>query len=124
MDWNIGWLFWGAAAFLLVIINLIRTFLGKRHGWQVLLFASLSCGALTVLEEYRMVARWLQWGDLAAVQDVVPTMAGTLQTAVWIGGLLNLAVLALNLRKERDADSRNAGSDKKFAASEKFSEKS
>lgn len=124
MDWNIGWLFWGAAAFLLVIINLIRTFLGKRRGWQVLLFASLSCGALTVLEEYRMVARWLQWGDLAAVQDVVPTMAGTLQTAVWIGVLLNLAVLALNLRKERDADSRNTGSDKKFAAAEKFFEKS
>jgi len=105
MDWNIGWLFWGAAAFLLVIINLIHTCLGKRRGWQALLFASLSCGALTVLEEYRMVARWLQWGDLAAVQDVVPTMAGTLQTALWIGVLLNLAALVLNLRKERNADS-------------------
>lgn len=105
MDWNIGWLFWGAAAFLLVIINLIRTVLGKHRGWQALLFASLSCGGLTVLEEYRMVAQWLQWGELAAVQDVVPTMAGTLQTALWIGVLLNLAVLVLNLRKERNADS-------------------
>ena len=104
MDWNIGWIFWGGAAFLLVIINLIRTLLGKRPGWQILMYASLSCGAMTVLKEYQMVAQWLQWGDLAAVQDVVPTMAGTLQTALWIGLLLNLAVLILNLRKDRLKD--------------------
>ena len=101
MGWNIGWVFWGGAAFLLVIINLIRTLLGKRRGWQVLMFSSLSCGAVTVLKEYQMVAQWLRWGDLAAVQGVVPTLANTLQTAVWVGILLNLAALILNLRKDR-----------------------
>lgn len=45
MDWNIGWLFFGAAAFVLVIVNLIRVCAGKAKGWQVLLLASLSCGA-------------------------------------------------------------------------------
>ena len=91
MGWNIGWVFWGGAAFLLVIINLIRTLLGKQRGWQILLFSSLSCGAVTVLKEYQMVAQWLRWGNLSAVQGVVPTLANTLQTAVWVGILLNLA---------------------------------
>lgn len=107
MDWNIGWIFWGAAAFLLGIINLIRTFLGKSRGWQVLMFASLSCGVITVLKEYQMVAQWLRWGDSSAVQDVVPTLANTLQTAVWVGLLLNLSVLILNLRKERLKEAGN-----------------
>lgn len=101
MDWNIGWIFWGGAACLLGLINLIRSALGKRKGWQVLMFGSLACGVITVLKEYRMVAQWLRWGDMAAVQDVVPVMAETLQTAVLAGLLLNLAVLILNLRKER-----------------------
>ena len=64
MDWNLGWVFWGGAAFLLALVNLTRSLAGKRAGWQILMFASLSCGVITVLEEYRMVARWLQWGDL------------------------------------------------------------
>lgn len=108
MDWHIGWLFWGAAAFLLVIINLIRTLAGKQNGWQVLLFASLSCGVMTVLKEYQMVAQWLMWGDIAAVHDVVPAMARTLRVSVAIGLLLNLAVLVLNLRKERKHPDRSA----------------
>ena len=107
MDWNLGWIFWGGAAFLLALVNLTRSLAGKRAGWQILMFASLSCGVITVLEEYRMVARWLQWGDLPAVQDVVPTMAGTLRTAVGIGLLLNLVVLVLNHRREPPSDSRN-----------------
>ena len=49
MDWAYYWLLMGILAFGFVIANLIRAALGKRRGWQVLLFASLSCGALTML---------------------------------------------------------------------------
>lgn len=42
MAWNIGWLFFGAAAFVLVIVNLIRVYTGKTKGWVVLLLARLS----------------------------------------------------------------------------------
>ena len=49
MDWAYYWLLMGILAFGFVIANLIRAALGKRRGWQVLLFASLSCGELTML---------------------------------------------------------------------------
>ena len=114
MDWNLSWIFWGGAAFALVLVNLIRTLAEKRNGWQVLLFASLSCGVMTVLKEYQMVAQWLTWGDMAAVHDVVPAMARTLRVSVAAGLLLNLAVLALNLRKERKQAGRNAEESKIF----------
>ena len=39
----------GFAAFALVTANLLRAALGKRRGWQLLLFASLTCGALALL---------------------------------------------------------------------------
>lgn len=51
MGWNFGWLFFGAAAFILVIVNLTRVCTGKTKGWQGLLFASLSCGAASILSE-------------------------------------------------------------------------
>ena len=49
MDWNIGWLFFGTAAFVLVIVNLIRVCAGKTKGWAMLLLASMSCGAASIL---------------------------------------------------------------------------
>ena len=57
MDWAYYWLLMGILAFGFVIANLIRAALGKRRGWQVLLFASLSCGALTMLCMVQMVNR-------------------------------------------------------------------
>lgn len=100
MDWNIAWLVTGSAAFLLAIINLIRSLSSKQKGSQALLFASLSCGVLTLLEEYQMVNTWLMYGDLAALEDVVPTMTHTLAIASYTGIALNLAVLIINVRKQ------------------------
>ena len=100
MDWNIGWLFFGAAAFVLVIVNLIRVCAGKTKGWAALLLASMSCGAGAILSAYHQVANWALHGDLAAIQDVVPTMAGIYTAALLIGIVLNLLVLtALRRRK-------------------------
>lgn len=102
MDWNIGWLFFGAAAFVLVIVNLIRVCAGKTKGWPVLLLASMSCGAASILSAYRMVGRWALHGDMAAIQDVVPTMAGIYTAALLIGIVLNLLVLAALRRRKAE----------------------
>lgn len=102
MDWNIGWLFFGAAAFVLVIINLIRVCAGKAKGWPVLLLASLSCGAGAILSAYHQVANWALHGDMAAIQDVVPTMAGISTAALLIGIVLNLLVLAALRRRKAE----------------------
>jgi len=101
MDWNIGWLFFGAAAFLLALVSLARAAAGRRKGWEALQFSSLSCGALALLAEYRMVAQWLDHGDLAAVCDVVPTMSRHLTAALAIGLGLNLLALLLHTRAKR-----------------------
>lgn len=102
MDWNIGWLFFGAAAFVLVIVNLIRVCTGKTKGWAGLLLASLSCGAASILSAYRMVGRWALHGDMAAIQDVVPTMAGIYTAALLIGIVLNLLVLVAARRRKAE----------------------
>ena len=101
MNGNNFWLF-GGAAFLLTGVNLVRAFMGKRCGWTVLLFAALSCGALAVLEQYRMVNTWLARGDMAAIYDVVPGMTNVLTAALALGLVLNFLVLILNLWKNRE----------------------
>lgn len=102
MGWNIGWLFFGAAAFVFVIINLIRVCAGKTKGWLVLLLASLSCGAGAILSAYHQVANWALHGDMAAIQDVVPTMAKIYTIALLIGIVLNLLVLVAARRRKAE----------------------
>lgn len=102
MGWNFGWLFFGTVAFVLVIVNLIRVCAGKTKGWAMLLLASLSCGAASILAEYRMVGRWALHGDMAAIQDVVPTMAGIYTAALLIGIVLNLLVLVAARRRKAE----------------------
>lgn len=103
MDWSVNWLLSGAAAFVLVIVNLVRTARGKRKGWQALLFASLACGVLTMLCEYQMANLWVQNGDFSALEDAVPTMASLTSFAACLGIALNLLALWLNVKfgKER-----------------------
>ena len=102
MGWNFGWLFFGTAAFVLVIVNLIRVYTGKTKGWVVLLLASLSCGAGAILSAYHQVANWALHGDMAAIQDVVPTMAGIYTAALLIGIVLNLLVLVATRRRKAE----------------------
>ena len=99
MDETYFWLIFGAAAFLLTGANLVRTFMGKRRGWMLLLFTALSCGALSLLEAYRMVAAWFARGDMAALYDVVPTLTKVLPAALYVGLALNLFILIFNLWK-------------------------
>lgn len=101
MFWTFAWLLAGAAALLLVLINLARGLLRKCRGWQILLFASLSCGALSILSGFQMVHNWVRHGDWSALEDVVPTEAAVLTIAVCAGIILNFLSLWINLRVEK-----------------------
>lgn len=98
--WEYGWLLLGGAAFILVLVDLIQAALRKHRGWQVLLFASLSCGALTVLCALQMVNSWLRKGNWSSIEDVVPAMSMVWAWALCLGIALNLLALWLHLRGE------------------------
>lgn len=93
------WIPLGILAFLFAIINLLRALNGKKKGWTVLLFLSLSCGVLVMLTEYLMINRWVQKGDWSALMDVVPTMSIVFSILVIAGIILNGIVLIKNARK-------------------------
>ena len=97
MDWNVNWLFWGGAAFLLAVINIVRGSLGRNRGWQLLMLSSMSCGLLSLLAELRMIGRWIDHGDMPALLDTVPGMLRILTAAVIIGICLNLFAVLINL---------------------------
>ena len=90
------WLLMGALAFLLALVNLALALLGKRRGQNALLFGSLACGVLAMLEEYRLAVEWVQKEDWSALMDVLPAMELVLTAAVFAGLGLNLAALVLH----------------------------
>lgn len=98
-----SWLLLGALAFLLALVNLALALLGKRRGQNGLIFGSLACGVLAMLEEYRMAVEWVQKEDWSALMDVLPGMEMVLTATIFIGLSLNLAALVLHRvrRKEK-----------------------
>lgn len=98
MFWDITWITTGCLAFIMVLINLIRSFQKKEKGWQTLMFASLSAGCIAVLAWFQIVDGWVQAEDVSAIYDVVPTLAKMLSIAVGTGIVLNLLVLLRNGR--------------------------
>lgn len=91
-----SWLLLGALAFLLALVNLALALLGKGRGQSLLLFGSLACGVLAMLEEYRLAVEWVQKEDWSALMDVLPSMELVLTAAVFAGLGLNLAALVLH----------------------------
>lgn len=98
-----SWLLLGALAFLLALVNLALALLGRGRGQNGLLFGSLACGVLAMLEEYRMAVKWVQKEDWSALMDVLPSMEMVLTAAIFIGLSINLAALVLHRvrRKEK-----------------------
>lgn len=90
-----SWLLLGALAFLLALVNLALALLGKGRGQSGLLFGSLACGVLAMLEEYRLAVEWVQKEDWSALMDVLPGMELVLTAAIFLGLGLNLAALLL-----------------------------
>ena len=91
-----SWLLLGALAFLLALVNLALALLGNGRGQNALLFGSLACGVLAMLEEYRLAVEWVQKEDWSALMDVLPAMELVLTAAVFVGLGLNLAALVLH----------------------------
>ena len=90
-----SWLLLGALAFLLALVNLALALLGKGRGQNGLLFGSLACGCLALLEEYRLAVGWVRREGWSALMDVLPCMEPVHTMAVLAGLGLNLAALLL-----------------------------
>lgn len=101
MEWIFGWPLLGAAAFVLVVVNLVRAAMGKRRGWPVLLFASLSCGILALVYALLTINGYVREWDDSALLDVVPTLAVLSAWAACLGIVLNLLALWLHMRRGR-----------------------
>ena len=99
MEWIFGWPLLGAAAFVLVVVDLARAAMGKRRGWQALLFASLSCGILTLVYALLSIRNYVQEWDASSLLDVVPTLAVLSAWAACLGIALNLLALWLHMRR-------------------------
>lgn len=109
MYWDFWWLMLGGTALLLAVINLIRAVQNKHGGWQMLLFLSLSCGALAMLFAYLGVYDNVKEGDWSSLMDVTPVAARFSGGAMCVGILLNLAALCVHrgagtARKEAGGD--------------------
>lgn len=89
MDWNISWIFVGSMAFLLAIVNLIRLIIARKKGNSLLVFGSLSLGAITVLMQYTMLNVWIVHGEMVALENAVPTMIPILTGAIVVLIALN-----------------------------------
>ena len=102
MDWNLDWIFFGAAAFMLVIINIARGCAGKTRGWQALMLASMSCALFAVIAELRMAASWASHGDIPALTDSLPGMCRIMTIAAVIGIILNILAMLINISAEAE----------------------
>lgn len=99
MEWIFGWPLLGAAAFVLVIVNLARAAMGKRRGWQMLLFASLSCGILALVYALLTINGYVREWDDSSLLDVAPSLAVLSAWAACLGIALNLLALWLHMRR-------------------------
>ena len=100
VEWSYGWLLLGCVAFLLVLANLVRAALRKHQGWQALLFASLSCGGLSLLCALQMVGEYIRGWLVDSLLDVVPTLVAVCSGTAGLGIVLNLLALWLHTRRE------------------------
>ena len=107
MDLNWVWILTGAAAFILELVNLIRAAMKKPRGWQVLLFASLSCGGLAMMCALQAVSFWAKREDWTGIMDVVPTLTAVCSWALCLGIVLNFLALWLHLRTEKSKEGAN-----------------
>lgn len=98
--WFNGWMLLGIAAFVLVIANLARAAMGRGRGWQALVCASLSSGALALVCALQTINDWvLRWRD-SELLDVEPTLTALSAWAACLGIALNLLALWLHLRRK------------------------
>lgn len=99
VGWIFGWTLLGTAAFVLAVVNLSRAALGRPRGWQILLFASLSCGLLALVCALLQTNDYVREWEASSLLDVVPTLAELSAWAACLVIALNFLALWLHLRR-------------------------
>lgn len=94
------WIPLGVLAFAFALVNMICSLIGKRKGWQILLFLSLACGVFALLAQYQMINEWVQRSDWSALMDVVPGISDVLTFCTSAGVILNAIILFLNIKRK------------------------
>lgn len=90
----------GGLAFLFAIIGLIYAIRSKSKGTQIMMFCSLSLGALTVLEEINVIWNWYAWEEIVA-SETTPNIISTLNIALCALLGINLISLILSLKRNK-----------------------
>lgn len=88
------WLFFGIAAILLAVVNVIWMLRGREGKW--FRFLSLACTAFTLCAFYSRATHWAIVGDASALLDVMPTLSKLL----WVLTGASVAVNGLSLFKK------------------------
>lgn len=91
------WIVFGVIAIGATLLNLILFFTGKNY--RLAMVVGLSFTALALVAQYNLVSEWVQAEDWAALEDVVPTMAGVL----WVLTVFSILINALPLVLTRKA---------------------
>lgn len=90
------WIFFGVAAILTAICNVIQTLHQKDA--KYFRFISLSCTALTLCAFYSADAQWVVHEDWGALMDVTPTLS----PALWFCTIASIGINSISLFHKRD----------------------
>ncbi|BCB05231.1 hypothetical protein [Bacillus sp. KH172YL63] len=93
------WVILGVIAIIFTSVNLLMYASGKDYTlWMSL---GLAFTAFTLCAEYSLVSDWVEVGDWAALEDVVPGMERALWLLTSVSVLLNIAPIFLERRSKR-----------------------
>ena len=88
------WLFWGIAAIITAVLNIVWTLKGLDAKW--FRFISLSLTAFTLCTFYTQVYQWVLIEDWSALYDVVPTVS----KALWFLTIASIIINSISLFKK------------------------
>lgn len=93
------WMLLGILTIVMTILNICAYQAGKNY--QIFMAFALLLTALTVCDQYQMIASWSKAGDWSAISDVAPTLSMMLWIFVIGSFVVNVIPLLLSYRKNR-----------------------
>lgn len=92
------WFFFGTAAIITAIFNIIWTVRHRDAKW--FRFSSMSLTALTLCAEYGLINRWVLKEDWSALVDVVPGM----NKALWFLVIASILINGISLFAKKNTN--------------------
>lgn len=92
---SLYWIPLGIFSVLTAGINLVRVLSHKSKSCDTLVFLSLSSAIFFLVSEYGIVRKWLEGGDIAALEDVVPSMSAIMMRFAVLIVAVNWLILSL-----------------------------